>query len=271
MKFEDYRVFFRTKLLEKKEKFGNRFTFERMAEACGVQKTYLSRVLNGDGHLSADQIFLSAKYLGLSEDELALVNLLHDFEKSTISARKEILAREIERCRSRLMKTEEHIHADRLSTNENVNISEYYLDVHTQLVHMFLSIPKYATKPSEIAKEMQVAPDEIAKQVAILERMGIVRAERGRYRVLRDSVHLSTDSPIYKTFRVLQRLKTCQRLQSKNDERDYSFSVAFSADEDTREKIQQAFLKFISEMEPKVKNAPAKQVFQMNFDLFGWG
>ena len=49
-----------------------------------------------------------------------------------------------------------------------------------------------------------------------------------------------------------------------------AYSVTFSAEERIRARIHEAFLKFLREVEPLVRESPAQEVYQMNFDLFPW-
>lgn len=66
----DYKYFLREALHEKRRQVNASFTYERMARACGINKTYLSRVLNSEAaHLSEEQLYLAATYLGLDSEQ----------------------------------------------------------------------------------------------------------------------------------------------------------------------------------------------------------
>ena len=65
----DYRDAIRQRLLELKAQNPSS-SFQNLAKRCGVQKTYLSRVLSGGkAELSSDQLFLALDYLGFPEPE----------------------------------------------------------------------------------------------------------------------------------------------------------------------------------------------------------
>ena len=62
-------------------------------------------------------------------------------------------------------------------------------------------------------------------------------------------------------------LDSTQVLSEKNG---YSFSVVFSASENTRKEIHSKFLEFLKSCELLVGEAKSKNVYQMSFDLFPW-
>src|SRR5438067_732825 len=94
---DSYKSFLRTSLLQKKQAVSSsRYTYERMARACGIQKTYLSRVLNSDAsHLSDDQLYLACRFLGVGLVERDFLLLLRDWERSSVPERKAELAARI--------------------------------------------------------------------------------------------------------------------------------------------------------------------------------
>lgn len=73
----------------------------QLARFCGVQRTYVSRILNQKSNFSEDQIFMAAKYFELGEDETEFLQLLASIERTKLSDRREILIRQIELVRKR--------------------------------------------------------------------------------------------------------------------------------------------------------------------------
>lgn len=69
----DYKILLKNSLETKKSSLGRAFTYESMAKACRIQKTYLSRVLNRDGDLSRDQLYRACEFLGFSAAEKEFV------------------------------------------------------------------------------------------------------------------------------------------------------------------------------------------------------
>src|SRR6186997_1459996 len=85
------------------------FTFQEMAKSCRVQKPYLSRVLNRDGHLNADQLFLAADYLGLNAEEKTYLFLVFDHQRSDLGQRREQIEAKLRKFRARAKTTAKYL------------------------------------------------------------------------------------------------------------------------------------------------------------------
>lgn len=245
------------------------FSFQGLAAACGIQKTYLSRVLNGDGHLNSDQLYLGLSYLGLSSDESDYVMLLHEWERSTVPARRKSLEEELRQARIANTKTEKHLEAD-VSLNDKIDSTAYYLNVNTQLVHMFLTIPHYAEAPTTISKALGISEATMTGILRLLSQLGIITYKGGRIVVLRDALHLPKDAPLTRPYRTMMRLKALERLQSDGIHEPYAYSLFFSGNEDARAAIQGLFFEFLKKAEKIIRPAKCERVYQMQFDLLDW-
>ena len=266
---ESYKSFLKERLLERRAQFGNRFTFQSMASACRVQKTYLSRVFNGDAHLSDDQLFLACEFLGLDEAGSDLVTTLHQLERTTVSKKKKVLSERLGMLRAQADRPESALQAERLLTSGG-DLTEYHLNPHMQLVHMFLTIPEYRLDPNTIAQSIGLSLDELRRILTKLQGLGFVSYSAKGYEVVKEQFHLASDSPLQRAYASLVRLKGVEKVQRLDPGSAYNFSVIFTADEDTKKRIQERFAAFLREMEAEVRPAPSKQVFQMTFDLFSW-
>lgn len=265
----DYRRSLRDTLLLKKEQFGKPFTFQSMAAACRIQKAYLSKVLGGQGHLSEDQLYLAAEFLRLNAGEREFLSLLHAHERCTVQARQRELTERIETIRRQHLQTETHITAKPAVGISN-ETAEYYLDPSMQLVHMFLTISRYANDPERIARELGMAKPQIADVLDRLVRLGIVSYKDGLYAVERGNQHLSPGSRVFEAYRTLMRLKTLEQVPRVAAKDTYNFTVVFSANDETRAAIQARILDVIRSTESLVLKAPQEDVFQMTIDLFKW-
>ncbi len=244
-------------------------SFQGLASACGIQKTYLSRVLNGDAHLSSDQIFLALGYLGLSREESDYVMLLHQWERSSVPARRDSMENELRKMRAANTKTEKHLKAD-ISLHDKVESASYYLNVNAQLVHMFLTIPGFAEAPSTIAKALAISDSAIADILRLLSQLGIITYKGGRIIVLRDALHMPKDAPLSAPYRTMMRLKALENIQNQSTSDPYGYSLFFSADDEASAAIQGLFFDFLKKAEKIIRPAKCKKVFQMKFDLLDW-
>lgn len=268
-KYQDYKQFLREGLHEKKTQVSSRFTYERMAKACGIQKTYLSRVLNSDDtHLSEEQLFLCATFLGLAKEERQYLQLLRSHQRANVASFKEELRAEIERERALRERSEPYLKAETFAPAQD--ISPFYLDPHVMLVHIFLSVERFRKDVKTIGLQLHLTENYLAEILTKLEQMKLIELTGDGYVLLKSNTHLPVDSPLYYPYRFMQRIKSLERIQKLPKEQTYNYSVVFSADEAARQEIKRKFLEFLSAVETIAKGAKEAEVYQMNFDLFDW-
>lgn len=265
-----YKLILKQAVEDKKAVIGaSAISFQGLASACGIQKTYLSRVLNSDAHLSSDQLFLGLNYLGLSREESNYVMLLHQWERSSVPARRESLETELRKMRSANTKTEKHLKTD-ISLQDKAESTAYYLNVNAQLVHMFLTIPHFADAPSAIAQALRISDSAIADILRLLSQLGIITYKNGRVVILREALHLPKDALLSIPYRTMMRLKALENIQNQSTTDPYGYSLFFSADDDARAAIQGLFFEFLKKSEQIIRPAKCRKVFQMQFDLIDW-
>lgn len=265
---DDYRAILKDCLKSRKTTFGREYTFEKMAQACRVQRTYLSTVLGGNGHINSDQLYLACDFLEIDEDGYRYLKYLHEFSKSSCQQRRSRLEGEIDRMRSKQLETSTHL--TKLDNDRNDALDAFYLDFNAQLIHMFFSIKEFRDDLAMLQRKLRLDSDKFNKALRTLERASLISTEGGSIKLIRDSIHLPPDSPFYDTYRTQMRLRALEKLQTSNQDHQYSFSVLFSADDKTRRKIQHGFLNLITEVQKDVEASSDQGVYQMNFDLFQW-
>jgi len=267
--YSDYKTFLREALREKKQQVSASFTYDRMAKACGIQKTYLSRVLNSDdSHLSEDQLYLAASYLGISREEHHYLDLLRAYQKSQSAKYRASLEKEIELLRQANDRTDSHLKAEKIPVLGDY--SPYYLDPNVMLVHIFLAVERFRKNLKLLARQLDLSEEYFSEILTKLEQMKLITLSDAGYVLLKDSTHLPIDSPLYGPYRFMQRIKSLEKIQRLPKGRTYNFTAVFSADEQVRKKIQTKFLEMLEYIEKIATNAPDQEVYQINFDLFDW-
>lgn len=256
-------------LEERRKTLGKIYTYQAMAKACRVQKTYLSRVFKGDAHLNDDQLYLAVDFLGLSSEERHYLTLLHQYERSGLAPRKRNLQPQIEAVRKRNLVVANQLAIEQMSP-ETSDYADYFVNPTMQLVHAFLMVPKYAKDLGKLRASLGITQADLAKILTRLSQLGFIRSQQGTYEVVKDRFHLAPDSPIYQAYRKLLRLKALERMDQMPPEENYGISVLFTATQEVRKAVQQRFLAFLKEVQEDVKPAESAEVFQMNFDLFRW-
>lgn len=253
--------------LWKEEKPG--WTLQRLAQHAGLQAPYLTNVLKERAHLSPDQLHGVGQVFGWDQDVLDYATLLLEWERSAHPKRRESLKSKIDRIRREKLETKANLKAKAIETSSE-EFSRFFLNPHHSLIHGLLGIPRFARDPSRIARCLGIGPRKLQACLKALSEMNFIKGGPQGYEKLRKNFHLPKESPICEPHLNLMQQVTTQQLQRLPDEAKYGFSVLFSADPETREKIQREFLKFLQTIEPLVKTAPPEELYGMRFDLFQW-
>lgn len=267
--YQNYKNFLKDCVLQQKGKTAHKLTFESLANACFVQKTYLSKVLNKEGDLNSDQFYRSLVFLKLDENEKEFLQLIYEHQTSQIPEKKKALLVKIEAQQRRHLKTEANIKAEPQNTSVEL-LNAYYLDPYFSVIHMYLTIGKYQKNTDLIAGELKMSPKLLNRYLDRLLEMRVVEKQNSEFRLVKDNLHLSETSPIYRAYRSLMRIKSIQQMESLPSEKSYSFSALFSTDPAAKKSIHKAFLNFLKETQKIVQNGKETDVYQMNFDLFDW-
>lgn len=183
----DYRVFLRSRM---EAEWGS---LTRMAEAARCQRSHLSRVVHGNGHLTPDQAFDLAEFWGLSEAETEYFLLLVEEARAgspglrrRLGAKLSEMRRRQEDLSSRLQQT-----APALATEGQ---ARYYATWLPSALHMLVSIPSFQEVAS-IARRLCVPEGAVKKSLEELEAAGLVRREGTRWKIASGAVHLPRTSP----------------------------------------------------------------------------
>lgn len=267
-KLDDYRQCLRW-ALERLRSRGERITAASLAEAARIQGPYLSKVLAGQADLNEDQLYLVAKRLRLSSDENHYFTLLFRLAKAQVAERRKEIRASIDEFRDEIASPAKNRNAEKLLVESDA-FARYYLNPYMQIVHMYLTIPKWRANPSQLAEALGLASERMTEILATLEALGIIELRSGSYHVLKEQLHLPRSSPLCNPQQALMKVAGVERSRTLSTERVYSFSAAFSANEKARRRIQEEFAEFLAKVESIVREAPSEEVYQVGFDLFPW-
>jgi uncharacterized protein (TIGR02147 family) len=258
------------RIIAKRKSVGDKITLSEMARATKIQVAYISNVLKGRAHFSADQLFTLAQYLELDDEATDYLLLLLDWERSAKKERRERLKARIDRLRKERLKTHKHLSAKKVDVLAT-EAAEYYFDPMILIVHVFLGVPHYAKHAQRIAEDLGLSQERLRRVLGTLERLGYVRqSAKGTFEVLVRHRHLPSDSPLCAPHQALMRLRSLEQANRLSPDERYQVSVTFSANETVKRRIQGEFLALLKASEPWVRSAPAEAVYQLNFDLFPW-
>lgn len=267
-KMDRYRKVFADLFASRKE-LHRGWSTAKLAERIGVQPSHLTNVIKGRNHFSSDQIHALGTELGLSDEEISYLDLLMEWERAELRARKEKLRVSVQKIRDRKLRANIELNAEppKMSAPES---ERYYLDPNIELMHLYLGTKNAPVETEAIAKVWGLAPDYIAEILLFLQRAGLVQAGRNRWIVHPTHQLLPSTSPLCKPNQMLKRMKCMEAVQNSPADKIYSFSGTLTMTEESRLHIQARFVEFLKEVEKVVVESEPESLYHLQFDLFPW-
>lgn len=259
----DYRDFIKT-LVEKKP---SPHSYQSLAQAMQMQKSYLSRILKGSGQLNQDQGYHLAGHLGLSDSEQDYLEMIIEYDRTALQKRKKNLKAKIQQIQKSKIQSKEFLSK---SVHEQT-LSDYYLNPWLQIVHLALLVEGVSKDNHlKIAGKLGLTEKRLSETVQKLLDLNLIEVKAGRFFNKSKGMHLSAQHPLTAVNHSLFRTATAAKVQQLDPEELYSFTASITADSDTFLEIKAEFLSFLKKIEPYIDKAPSKDVYQIHFDLFPW-
>jgi hypothetical protein len=262
----DYRDMAAERLQLLKSQDPKTFSAQKMAKHMRIHPPFLSAVLRKKLHFNSDQVFLCGNYLELSPNEQALLECMFEMNRTTSKMRREKLSIQIDRIRKRLSKTTEVISHQKPDPS-SADWFEYFADARFQMLHMALSIDQNQSNPALIQSRLQLTDEEFRYALKLLQKLELIERTDTGFRILKDMLHLPDN---HRAIAYFQNSARIAALKLNRKEEDTKFSVFFTATPETAAEIRRQFNLFLKTIQPLVRDAKSKNLFQINFDLLSW-
>ncbi len=261
--FEKYRDFLNEILQEQPKKgHGVRSVW---AKAMGCQIAFVSHVLRGLYHLSAEQGESLARHLGLSKEETEYFILLIQRERAG-THHLEKFFREIIREKA----SERENIRRRMKIKENLSLEDqaiYYSKWLYSAVHMALTIPLFASSVDKIATYFDTPLTTIREILEFLETRGLISLSAGKYKVEKNLLFINKNSPFFSHQQVFLRQKAIDSIYKNNPEEIHFASIFTVAEKDVK-KIKEILLKSIEQTTEVIKPSKEEKLYSLSLDLF---
>ncbi|MCT4642094.1 MAG: DUF4423 domain-containing protein [Bacteriovoracaceae bacterium] len=248
---------------------GQKTTQSSISNALNMQKSYFSKIMSQNAFLNKDQVYLLSKVLKLDEKEFSYLNLICDYEKSGIAAYKSELLKKIDAISNKNTQSEKYLSKKNTAiTTEGIN--RYYSDEYSQLIHLCLGIKRFQAEPKKLISLFKINEKKYLKIIKNLEELNLIQVNEKNIKLISSNLHLSRESNLFSSWYKTNKLNVLSKLDSLDDEEKYNFIANFSCDQESKEKIRVEFLSFLKKVEKIVKDAPAKELYHLGFDLIKW-
>lgn len=258
--FKTYKSYLRSRVLGK----DNRGSLSRVAAAAGCQRSYLSRVLTSEVHLTPDHAYRICEYWRFTPLERDFFLALVEWERAGDAGYRQHLLNQLKR-----MRTENEDLSKKtkrpLAAAENAS-ALYAGSWHWSAVHLLTSIERYQTDTT-IADRLRL-PLALVRQ--ILEQLvatGSVAKNGNRWVYASGEMHIPTGSPFLGLFHQTWRTYAVQNSQTpQNDGMHFTNVQSLSQQDFIR--LKQDLAQFIEECTAVAKPSPPEELVVFNFDLF---
>jgi uncharacterized protein (TIGR02147 family) len=188
--FHDYKDYIRQKIQESEAQWG---LISRLATAAGCQRSYLSRVLSSEIHLTSDHLFRLARFWRLADDETDFFLLLLDREKAASPELRENLEGKIRARRREFEDLQKRVNRPRVAYGDKD--LRYYAAWYVSAMHILVSIPRFQTADA-IARALQLDARTVQDTLRFLETNGFVARDGARWAYRAGEQHVPRDSPL---------------------------------------------------------------------------
>jgi len=237
---------------------------KQLSEAAGCHTSYLSQVRCGKAQLTPDHAAGLASFWQFDEAASDYFLTLVQLDRASSPALKTMLRTRINR-----LKREHERLTTRLKEKTTMPVLDqvsYYNTWRHAVIHMAAMIPGWQSE-TILAKRLSLPVELVQGSLLVLERLGLVTKDRGKWEIGGQLQHLSDDSPLLPihqaNFRELARART--QLRGKND---VQYSAVYALSEKDNERLRRETLDFIEHTRQVVIPSKSETVACLVCDFF---
>lgn len=268
--FTDYRLYLREWLRQKKKSSAG-ITFYYLAENIQVQKSTFSKILNGKGSFSSDQVYLLSKQVCNTSEEQEYFSLLVELEQTSLHHRKKSLESKIQEIQKERYTTSNVLKLRDLNFESDDFQNEYFNNPFTALVHVFLTIPKYQNNIKLISEDLNLDANEFQRVLELLVKLKLaVKVDSNSYKAQHEIIQIKDKGSRVRTNQLLIHSIALNRLATLNLNQRYGLCVSFSADVKTIESSRQILIQAVQKIADLTLHSKSENVYQLMIDFFPW-
>ncbi len=260
--YKDYREFLRS-LVQNRQIRGK--TQVELAKAMNCQAAYLSQVLGDRAELTEDHGMKLCIYLEFNDAETEYFLLILRISRAGTKP----LLSYLEQQRDRLQQLHHEL-SSRISSEKNEETNElniYYCSSWIpSVIHTATSCETLQTSVA-IAQRFRLEKGLVEYHLQILEKYLLVSFQEHRWVFQGRSTHFTKNSALDQIFQLSRRMLALNSLSNRLPQ-DIHYSVVFSANQETVNRIRDLLFDSIEKMHKQVEPSPSEDVYSACIDLF---
>jgi uncharacterized protein (TIGR02147 family) len=242
----------------------NRGRLSRAGESLKVQRSYLSRVLAGELHITPDHAYGLTEFLGLTDDERDYFLTLVEQERASSASYREFQKRRANELRLRYESIDERTQRKALVQMERD--VEYFSAWHWSAIHFLTSVPQNQSA-SSISDRLSLSPSIVAEVLNGLERRGYVKRSSDRWIYHSGEFHTPKEDPLTVIHHQNWRSRAVLDAQMNRDDSLHFTAIQTMSRADFA-RIRRLMLNFISESSRIAGPSEPEDAIALTCDLF---
>lgn len=240
----------------------------RAAEALNCQRSYLSRVISENLHLTPDHAFKLARFWGFSLDKREYFQALVDFERAGDPEYRNHLKQQISEMKSK----HDSIQERTFRTNLSIDIlqARYFSSWVWSAIHFLTSIPEYQSVET-IGSRLGLKSEIIQEHLKQLEAQDFIAFNNGRWVYKSGEFHVPKDSPLvilhHQNWRS-RAVMDAQDMTAPETNSSVHFTAVQTVSKDDFVRLREMLLQFISEVSQVTGPSQPEEGIAVTFDLF---
>lgn len=263
--FEDYKDFIAH--VEDSRAHLQRGFRTKLAEGLGVQNAYVSKVLNGDAHLSLEQGLRLCDFLALKGDERQYLIWLIERARAGTKELENFFQNLLNQLREKHLNIKERVGSATALTPEAQ--ATYYSHWYYAAIHAIVSLPGHRTV-EDIARALQLDKRKVEDAVVFLVECGMLDQKRDQLTTGAAQIHLDRSSPNIGKHHTNWRIRAIDSLAS-GDEFDVHYSTISSLSKADVEKLRSVLVKTVQEYVETVRPSREETLYSFTLDFFKVG
>ncbi len=258
--FEDYKSALQTCL--KDQAWGS---VSKLAQAAGCQRSYLSRVLNQEIHLTLDQAFKLCQYWDLNESEQKYFLAMVEKDRASDPDYKNYLARQMDAIKGEFENLKNRV--ERPSIESAHTEWMYFSNWLPVALHLASSIPQLQSL-EQLSQRFNLHPDLALQVMKNLEGGGFVQyLGNNKWKYKTGARHIPLDSPLLRLHAQNWRLQALQA-HSKKDPGEIHYTLVQSMSLKAAKEIKSRLSDVVAEVEKIAGPSKEEEIFSCTLDFF---
>lgn len=236
----------------------------RAAEFMNCQRSFLSRVITEEMHLTPDQAFKLVKFWKLGHDEAEYFQLLVSFERAGDPEYRESLKLKVADLKKKYESIQERTQRKNL-TIESLH-THYFSNWVWTALHFLVAVPEYQTAEA-LADRLGLKKDIVLMYLKQLEAQGLVVQVKNKWNYRSGEFHVPKDSPLVVLHHQNWRGRAVLDSQEFNNS-SVHFTGVLTMSRSDIEKVKSLLLDFISEANRIAAPSSPEDAVALTCDLF---